>query len=376
MPWQEVSIMAQRREFVGFAQQAGANKRQLCRHYGISSATAYKWLARFARDGDRGLVDRSTRPLASPGRTSAQVNQVILQARDANPAWGPRKLKHWLEAQGETGLPAFSTIAAILKRNGRIDPMEAEKHRASIRFEQENPNDLWQMDFKGDFPLQQGRCYPLTILDDHSRFALCLAACRDQTRQTVQDRLSGAFETYGMPERMLMDNGAPWGYDSQHPYTGLTVWLLRLGIRISHGRPYHPQTQGKEERFHRTLGVELLHGSSFTDLLHCQDRFNAWRQKYNFERPHQALDFATPASRYRHSQRNFPDQLPEIAYGADDLVRKVSDDGRITFRGRSIRVGKGLRGQPVALRPTADDGQWDVVFVFQTIKQIDLRTKD
>ncbi len=230
------------------------------------------------------------------------------------------------------------------------------------------------MDFKGHFPLTQGRCHPLTVLDDHSRFALGLAACPDERGATVQERLSILFRCYGLPDRMVMDNGSPWGDDQEHPYTPLTVWLLRLGVAISHGRPYHPQTQGKDERFHRTLTAEVLRRRTFPDLAACQSAFDQWRDVYNLERPHQALAYATPASRYRVSFRPFPEVLPPLEYGPDDLVRRVQDKGEISVRSRIWRVGKAFRGLPVALRPTATDGAWDVVFATRTIAQIDLRS--
>ncbi len=160
-----------------------------------------------------------------------------------------------------------------------------------------------------------------------------------------------------------MDNGAPWGSDSDHPYTIFTIWLMRMGIGVSHGRPFHPQTQGKDERFHRTLIAEVLQGRTFRDLAHCQDTFDEWRLVYNTERPHQALGYATPASRYRLSRRPFPETLPPIEYAPDDLVRKVQAKGVISVHGRSYRVGKAFRGHPVAIRSTHSDGLWNVFLI-------------
>ena len=226
-------------------------------------------------------------------------------------------------------------------------------------------------DFKGHFAVGEGRCHPLTVLDDHSRFALGLAACGDERGQTVQGQLTSIFRCYGLPQRMVMDNGGPWGHDREHPYTPLTVWLLRLGIAVSHGRPYHPQTQGKDERFHRTLKAEVLQGSAFGDLDQCQRAFDQWRGVYNFERPHQALGLAVPGSRYRVSHRPFPEQLPPPEYGPGDLVRKVQAQGIIFVKGREYKVGKAFRGLPVALRPAAGN-VWDVFFLTHNIAQIDL----
>ena len=183
MPWKEMSVMSQRREFVELAQAEGTNKRGLCRRFGISPTTGYKWLGRFREGSEAGLVELPRRPHYSPARTPSQVEQAVLSARAAHPAWGARKLRRWLLDRRdvfEADMPAPSTITAILRRHGRIDPDEGPKHRSWQRFEHQAPNDLWQMDFKGHFPLTRGRCHPLTVLDDHSRFALGLQACGNE----------------------------------------------------------------------------------------------------------------------------------------------------------------------------------------------------
>ena len=372
MPWTEVSVMSQRLEFVSLAQREGNNMRELCRRFGVSPSTGYKWLRRFSDGGAAAMVDQPRRPHHSPQRTPLEVEQVVLAVRDAHPAWGARKLRAWLLARSHEHLPSPSTITAILQRQGRTDPMEGRKHKTWQRFERQAPNQLWQMDFKGHFPLSTGRCHPLTVLDDHSRFALGLEACPDETAKTVQQRLTTIFRCYGLPERMVMDNGSPWGSDEDHHYTPLTVWLLRLGIAVSHGRPYHPQTQGKDERFHRTLKAEVLQGRTFVDLTQCQRTFDPWRTLYNLERPHEALGMAVPASRYQVSSRSFPETLPPVEYGPDDLVRRAGDRGRISVFGQDFKVGRAFKGLPVALRPTADDGTFNVFFMTYNIAQINL----
>src|SRR5262249_318454 len=163
--------------------------------------------------------------------------------------------------------PSVSTVTAILGRHGRIDAAESVKRQAFERFERAAPNELWQMDYKGHFTLAQGRCHPLTVIDDHSRYALGLRACRDESQPTGKGEVGGIFRRYGLPERMLMDNGPPWGAGGAgQGHTRLGVWLLELGIAVSHGRPYHPQTQGKDERFHRTLKAEAIGRRQFADL--------------------------------------------------------------------------------------------------------------
>jgi transposase InsO family protein len=230
------------------------------------------------------------------------------------------------------------------------------------------------MDFKGHFALGNGqRCHPLGMIDDHSRFALCLQACRNQQGETVQQQLTVIFRRYGLPEAILMDNGSPWGNDADHPYTPLTVWLLRLGVGVRHGRPRHPETQGKQERFHRTLKAEVLTGPVFSDWAKVQTRFDQWRQVYNHQRPHQALGMAVPASRYQVSPRSFPEVLPPIEYAPGDVVRKVQEHGKISFHNRHFRVGKAFRGYSVALRPTLQDGVFTVHFCSHQIAEICLR---
>ena len=364
--------MSLKHEFVTLARRDGANIRELCRRYTISPPTAYQLLERYAREGDTGLAERSRRPHHSPNRTTAELEQAVLSVRVEHPAWGGRTIRQVLLDRGSLHVPSPSTITGILRRNDRLACAEPAK-RDWRRFEHAQPNDLWQMDFKGHFPTGAGRCHPLTVLDDHSRFAILLQACPNERTDTVQECLTAAFRTYGLPVRMLMDNGAPWGNDALHPRTPLTVWLMRLGIQVSHGRPYHPQTQGKEERFHRTLNAEVLQGRYFTDCPASQAAFGWWRGVYNTERPHQALGLATPISRYAPSPWSFPETLPPIEYGDGDLVRKVGAEGWVSFKGHAFKVGRALRGYPVALRPTVPDGVWGVWFLTHPIATVDLR---
>jgi len=371
MPWREVSIMSERREFVDLAMQEGANIRELCRRFGISPPTGYKWRERFEAEGVGGLEDRSRRPHGSPGRTPVEVEEAVLAERDRHPAWGPRKLRARLPQGGSVRVPSASTVNAILRRHGRIDPSEALKHQPWHRFERPAPNELWQMDFKGHFSLLKGRCHPFTVLDDHSRFCLGLQACANEQGTTVQERLIAIFRRYGLPAAIVADNGGPWGSTAEP--TALSVWLLRLGVAVHHGRPWHPQTQGKDERFHRTLQAEVVGNRVFTDLGDCQRRFDHWREVYNCERPHEALAMATPATRYHLSPRAYPEQLPGIEYDSSDQVRKVQTNGEIYFLGQTFPIGKAFRSHRVALRPGSQDGSWNVYFRTHRVAIIDLR---
>jgi transposase InsO family protein len=378
MPFRGMSAMERKREFVVFAAAEGANVRELCRRFGISPTTGYKWLGRYQAEGAAGLIEQSRRPKTSRLRTPAAVEAKVIEVRDrSNNVWGGRKIKRALKDRGEADVPAASTIARILRRHDRLTEAGSAEHPGAWRrFERESPNELWQMDFKGHFAMHSGRCHPLTALDDCSRYNLVLAACSDERGQTVRGHLEEAFRRYGLPLAMLMDGGSPWSDPGGDPLTRFSVWLMRLGVRVVHGRPRHPQTQGKEERFHRTFKAEVVSGRSFRDLRDCQRAFDDWRPRYNHERPHEALGLATPAQRYRPSLRPFPEILPPIEYAPDDLVRKVDADGFISFKNRPWRIGKGLRGELIALRPTGEDGVFAVHYCAHRIGAIDLNEAD
>jgi len=373
MPWKECDTMSLREEFVRLAMSESANLSFLCRRFGISRTTGYKWVDRYRAQGRDGLRDSSRRPSHSPSRTEACLEATVLKLRDRHPAWGGRKLRRRLQDLGTDDVPAASTITEILRRHGRIDASASEKAASFVRFEHASPNDLWQMDFKGHFGLLAGgRCHPLTLLDDHSRFSLGLRACGNEQAGTVREELRLIFRRYGLPRAMLMDNGAPWGSAGDPRHTFLTVWLMERGIRVTHGRPYHPQTQGKEERFHRTLRAELLHGREFCDLRDCQQRFDPWRDVYNTERPHEALGLGLPVSRYAMSRRGFKEEVSPWDYGPGAETRKGYAPGLISYGGREYKLGKAFQGRRVGIRPLSEDGLLGVYFCQTKIHEIDL----
>ncbi|MGZ5903138.1 MAG: IS481 family transposase [Reyranella sp.] len=375
MPWREVSVMDERREFVRLAMQPDANRRELCRRFGIHPDTGYKWLERWAA-GDANLVDRSRRPHTSPGRTDAAREEQVLAVRDAHPAWGARKIARCLDSDGVIP-PALSTIHEILDRNGRITPPPGGA-KAHQRFEKPAPNLLWQMDFKGWVKLSNGnRCHPLTILDDHSRYAVGLEACTNEQGDTVRERLERIFRRYGLPEAFFVDNGTPWGDASGARWTRFGVWLLKLGIDLLHSRPYHPQSRGKNERFHRTLNAEVFALTRLRDLAEAQQAFDRWRSCYNLERPHEALGQEVPASRYRPSLRSMPVRIPQAEYDEGEIVRTVPQTkDYISFKGRQWKVPQAFRGERVAIRPLNTDGQYGIFFAAHQIATIDLTNKE
>jgi transposase InsO family protein len=376
MPWRAVDIMSLRYEFVHLALKEEANLRELCRRYEISPKTGYKWLQRFLELGETGLIDQSRRPWTSPRKTSPEVEEKVLKVRDDHPAWGGRKIKRRLEMGGCRDIPSASTITKILGRNGRLEGEREAGGRPYQRFEASVPNELWQMDFKGSFAHLSGRCHPLTVVDDHSRFAVGLAACSNEQASTVRGKLTGIFNRYGLPAKIMVDNGSPWGSDSQYRHTILTVWLMGLGIKVFHSRPYHPQTMGKNERFNQTLKREVVCRRVFKDLADCQGCFDRWRKIYNFERPHEALDLKPPGSRYSPSRRSFTETPTETAYRPGDVIRKAQEGGWISYLGREYKLGRAFKGQSVALRATDTDGLMEVFFINTKIATLDLRQED
>ena len=403
--------MSLKLEFVKLADQEEANMSALCRRFDISRKTGYKWLGRYREKGREGLEEQSRRFQHSPNKTPEPIAEAVCEGRKRHPTWGGRKNQARLRKQADTdgrpfeaeAVPAASTCQAIInqaiiKRNGLLDPNEAEdqkRHRAFERFEKEAPNQLWQMDFKGHFPLVDGeRCHPLTIVDDHSRFAVGLQACADEQHETVKKRLVtafrryAAFRRYGMPRRILCDNGLPWSVPAAENagrplYTDLNAWLFRLGIAVIHGRPYHPETQGKCERFHRSLEEEVLEQGSYESLSECQEDFDSWRQVYNLERPHAAThsragEMEVPASHYQPSGRPFPEKLPEVSYPPSDRTRIVSTRGQIRFAGSQFYIGEAFAGHPVALRRKEPDEpreasqlEWEVYFCHKNVRVIE-----
>jgi transposase InsO family protein len=265
-------------------------------------------------------------------------------------------------------VPAPSTVTEALRREVLIDRAEAARHKPFIRFERDAPNDLWQFDFKGHFANGAGRCHPLTVLDDHSRYSLGILACACETLAEVQRQMTGLFRQYGRPGAILCDKGSPWGAaghaglrPNQRP--AFEVRLMRLGMATMHGRPRHPQTQGKEERFHRTLDVEVLQGRHFADLAESQRAFDRWHPIYNEQRPHEVLGLAVPASRYRPSPPAFPERLPEPEYGEGDKIRRMGVQGHVQWQGHKLPLSLAFAGMDVALRPTATDGVWSPHFM-------------
>jgi transposase InsO family protein len=384
MPFLEQSIMNQRTEFCILSSKPGSNISELCRRFKITRRTGYKWLERYIEDGLPGLADKSKQPHHFPNQTPAGIEEYIVNIRKDDQEWGSKKLHKIICNHKEQGLytyptvPCRATITKILGRNGLIPPNRSKQSEGFKRFEYDYPNELWQMDYKGYFRLlNKELCHPLTITDDHSRFNICLEACKNQQEITVKQALINVFRKYGLPYKILTDNGGPWGAAGNEPadgtrcYTALEKWLIQLNIKLIHGRPYHPQTQGKEERFHRTLKQELIDYEQFRDHVHCQKRFDAWREKYNCIRPHEAINFKTPAELYWPSNKEYPEKMETYEYNISYIKRKV-DKGIISFKNKEIKVGRAFSGEYVALKKSQKDDSYEIYFCNQLIRTITL----
>ncbi len=369
MPWKEQTVEQSRLEFVVAAISRERPISQLCREYGISRPTGYKWIDRYMA-GER-LGDRDHTALRQPNRTPPEVEELILSVRAQHPTWGGRKIVRYLQDQGHQQLPAASTATMILKRHGMISPEESEKHTPYIRFEREEPNRLWQMDFKGHFAMTNGeRCHPLTMLDDCTRTLLCLDAYDNERWNVVEKSLLWAFREHGLPDAILSDNGSPWS-DNKQGYTPYEIWMMQLGILPMHGRPLHPQTQGKDERFHRTLKEDVLKRRTIFDLEEAQRIFDAYRLEYNTERPHAAIGYDVPQKRYQVSKRRLPDTWGEPEYDTGLTLRRVNYKGYLSIQRHRYYLSESFAGKYLALFSKPDDIV-DICYGAYRIASIDL----
>jgi transposase InsO family protein len=322
MPWESKTVEELRREFVLTAEKS-SNFSAVCREFGITRKTGYKWLERY--NSEQPLSDRSRAPNTVPNRTSKDMEQLILQVRFDNPGWGNRKVAETLRRADIPNVPCDKTVNNIFNRYGLISKEESLKRTPYNRFEKEHCNEMWQTDFKGDFPLSDGsRCFPLTILDDCSRFSIKI----DPKPNTlgVTDSFKEAFYEFGTPISLLSDNG--WTFRGLHGgYTHFEKWLMDHDVLPIHGRIKHPQTQGKIERFHRSMKSELLIHNQYENLEAACKGLQEWRIKYNEERPHEALGMKCPSEVYVPSNRRYIDKVEKYEYGGQYHVIKVNSWG-------------------------------------------------
>lgn len=341
-----------------------ANISDLCRQYGISRKTGYKWINR--AESGLPLCDQSRRPNRQPSKTADNIEQKIIELRLSHPAWGGKTIRAALEAAGVKGLPSDKTCCNIIKRNGLIDPEESAKHTAFIRFEKDHCNEMWQTDFKGDFLLENGeRCYPLTILDDHSRYSIRIEP--KSSASGVKDSFILAFQEYGLPNSVLSDNGTQFA----GPHKGISLFerfLMDLDIQPIHGRPTHPQTQGKIERFHRSLKEEALRVTP-ANMAAAKEQLENWRWVYNEIRPHHALGMKTPASVYTSSTRPYYEPKPYVYEEGARLI-KVNNWGFLRFGPIRVFLSESMADTRVEIRGE-NDNTYSVIYRNYKIASVD-----
>ena len=364
MSWETKTVMEQRKQFVMAASAEGANISELCRQYGISRKTGYKWINR--AESGLPLCDQSRRPNRQPSKTADNIEQKIIELRLSHPAWGGKTIRAALEAAGVKGLPSDKTCCNIIKRNGLIDPEESAKHTAFIRFEKDHCNEMWQTDFKGDFLLENGeRCYPLTILDDHSRYSIRIEP--KSSASGVKDSFILAFQEYGLPNSVLSDNGTQFA----GPHKGISLFerfLMDLDIQPIHGRPIHPQTQGKIERFHRSLKEEALRVTP-ANMAAAKEQLENWRWVYNEIRPHHALGMKTPASVYTSSTRPYYEPKPYVYEEGARLI-KVNNWGFLRFGPIRVFLSESMADTRVEIRGE-NDNTYSVIYRNYKIASVD-----
>ena len=347
MPWECKTVEDQRREFAQAAINCN-NFSALCRDFGITRRTGLKWVERYK--AQQPLTDRSRRPHTTPTRTPEDVELLILALRGDNPGWGARTIHSVLARQGYKDLPCVKTVNNILNRYGCIAPEESQKRHPFTRFEKDRCNVMWQTDFKGEFRMGDNNyCYPLTILDDHSRFSLKIAP-RLSTANVVIPTFLEVFREYGMPDSILSDNGAQFA-GFKKGYTQFERWLMDLDILPIHGRIKHPQTQGKIERFHRTMKQELLNHVRIVDIADAQNKFVIWRDKYNNLRPHEALGMRTPGEVYEPSKKQYKENVEKFEYGGEYHIIKVNNWGYARFAGYQVYLSETMADQYIEFRP-------------------------
>ena len=350
MPWESRTVEDQRREFAQAA-MCCHNFSALCREYGITRKTGQKWVDRYKKC--QPLTDHSRRPHNSPSRTPEEVELLILAVRAENPGWGARTIRDVLLTEGHRNIPCAKTVNNVLNRHGCIRPEESQKRKPFVRFEKELCNQMWQVDFKGEFRMGDGAyCYPLDILDDHSRFAIRVVP-HLSTANVVIPVFTEAFREYGMPESILSDNGAQFA-GFRKGYTQFERWLMDLNILPIHGRIKHPQTQGKIERFHRTMKQELLNHTSISDIEDARRKFSVWRDKYNNIRPHEALGMKRPTDVYVPSQRKYCEKPMKYEYGGEYHVIKVNSWGYVRFDKWQVYLSETMVDQYIEFRPSPD----------------------
>lgn len=365
MPWSETSPMDQKTQFIADYLRGSLSVTECCELYGISRKTAYKWIDRYLHHGPAGLDERSRRPRNSPRETAPEIVQAILQARLRHPSWGGKKLLTLVQKRYPTVvLPHRATVCTILNRNGLVPKQRKRRHighPGKPASQILGPNDLWCADFKGQFKTGDGQyCYPLTVTDGYSRFLLGCQALPSTAVAGARPVFTRLFKEFGLPKRIRTDNGVPFATNTLARLSALSAWWIRLGVLPELIEPGKPQQNGRHERMHRTLKAEATRPPA-ANMAAQQRKFNRFREEFNHERPHEALDQQTPASVYERSPREMPAKIPPLEYPDRFEVRYVSANGGIRWNHDWVNVSTVCAGEYIGFEEI-DDGLWDVYF--------------
>ena len=358
MPWKDTSVVNQRTEFVLKALQGKVSFLELCREYGISRKTGYKWKKRFVEDGLDGLADHSRRPSQSPSQVDEDTVCKIVRLKTAHPDWGPRKIRTVFgRTYSDVDLPSDSSFKRILDKAGLVKHRkrrpQSESGRIANRVQAESPNDVWTVDFKGWWrTADRSRFEPLTIRDAYSRYILCARALANARSDTVRLEFERVFGSYGLPKVIRSDNGTPFAA-TRAPLglSRLSAWWIALGIDLDRIPPARPDQNGAHERMHRDISMELECNAA-DDVTTQQAALDTWRNEYNHERPHEAIEMKCPAEMYSKSSRRFDQQDIELTYPMDFLKRRVSKRGTISIDKTSVSISEALAGWDVGLQPS------------------------
>jgi len=376
VPWKETCPMDERVKFVAAVNEFDGSFRELCRQFGISARTGYKWVSRYEQFGPAGLHDRPPMPGRLPHATPAEVLARVIELRKEHPTWGPKKLHGWL-VERALQAPAPSTIGDLIKRYGLVKP-----RRRRVRIPPcveplavgSQPNDVWCVDFKGHFALgDKTRCHPLTISDHASRYLLKCEALTEPTEAAVRVHFEHAFREFGLPERMRSDNGPPFATKALGGLSSLSVSWIKLGIVPERIEPGHMEQNGRHERMHKTLKAETASPPS-ADLQQQQRAFDRFRHVYNDERPHEALKQRPPARCYDCSRRAMPTAAKSPEYPDSMQTRRLDSSGRVQFKGHTTLLTKLLANEPVGLDPI-DEETWEVFYGPVPIAELRIRSK-
>ena len=377
MPWMETAPVEERIRFVEDALSDRFTMSELCARYGVSRRVGYKWLARYEEEGRCGLGNRSRAPHHCPHRISTKIAELLCELRRTHPLWGARKLLRILATRHPriTEWPAPSTAADLLARHGLVQRRRRRRpheHPGVVPATTAAPNDLWTVDFKGQFRTGNGvYCFPLTIADQHTRFLLTCHGLLSTQTVTARPVFERTFREYGLPRAIRSDNGVPFATQAVHGLSFLNVWWLRLGIQHQRIHPGCPQENGAHERMHRTLKRQVTRPVQRTCAAQ-QRAFDAFRQEYNEVRPHEWLHQDTPASHYSASPRPYPDRLPPLEYPGHFVVKKITTGGTFRLGRKLLYLANALTDQSVGLEET-DDGIWAIHFNTALIATVDER---